>query len=166
VPLTLELAQELAQLAPFGLGNPGVTLLAPACELCDLGTVGDGKHLKFRVRGEDGRDGGSAIAFAMGSHLDRLRRVGRFDVAFRLQENRWNGTVAPQLVVRRVFESHERYAEVLAWFRAQWEADPRDVEAQEIFDELELAGGARRSLLESERFRALLEERQALPEAA
>jgi hypothetical protein len=166
VPLTLELAQELAQLAPFGLGNPGVTLLAPACELCDLGTVGDGKHLKFRVRGEDGRDGGSAIAFAMGSHLDRLRRVGRFDVAFRLQENRWNGTVAPQLVVRRVFESHERYAEVLAWFRVQWEADPRDVEAQAIFDELELAGGARRSLLESERFRALLEERQALPEAA
>src|SRR3954469_9491426 len=36
LPLTLELAEELAQLAPFGLGNPGVTLLAPACELRDL----------------------------------------------------------------------------------------------------------------------------------
>jgi hypothetical protein len=44
LPLTLDLAQELAQLAPFGLGNPGVTLLAPSCELRDLGTVGDGKH--------------------------------------------------------------------------------------------------------------------------
>jgi len=165
-PLTLELAQELGQLAPFGLGNPGVTLLAPGCELRDLGTVGDGKHLKFRVRGEDARDAGSAIAFGMGSHLDRLRRVGRFDVAFRLQENRWNGTVAPQLVVRRVFDADERYAELVAWLREQWCAEQRDAAAQEIFDELELGAGARRSLLESHRFRALLDEPAALPAAA
>src|SRR3954471_9418576 len=31
--LTLELCGELARLAPFGLGNPEVTLLAPGCEL-------------------------------------------------------------------------------------------------------------------------------------
>ena len=122
LPLTLELAEELAQLAPFGLGNPGVTLLAPACELRDLGTVGDGKHLQFRVRGEDGRDAGSAIAFGMGSQLDRLRRVGRYDVVFRLEENRWNGTVAPQLVVRRVFDADDRYDELSRWLREQWRA--------------------------------------------
>src|SRR5439155_13460136 len=69
LPLTLELAEELAQLAPFGLGNPGVTLLAPACELRDLGTGGDGKHQKFRVRAEDVRDTGSAIAIAHDTHL-------------------------------------------------------------------------------------------------
>src|SRR5919204_213923 len=34
--LTLELCQELRPLAPFGLGNPAVTLLAPACQLADL----------------------------------------------------------------------------------------------------------------------------------
>jgi single-stranded-DNA-specific exonuclease len=164
--LTLELAQELAQLAPFGLGNPGVTLLAPGCELRDLGTVGDGKHLKFRVRGEGGRDAGSAIAFGLGSHLDRLRRDGRFDVVFRLQENRWNGTVAPQLVVRRVFDSDDRYGELAAWLRGQWEAESREAVAQEIFDELALERGARRSLLESERFRALLAEPAVLPAAA
>ncbi len=166
VPLTLELAQELAQLAPFGLGNPGVTLLAAGCELRDLATVGDGKHLRFRVRGEDGRDGGSAIAFGMGSHLDRLRRAGRYDVVFRLQENRWNGTVAPQLVVRRVFDSHDRYAELAGWLRDQWSAEPRDAVAQAIFDELELDAGLRRSLLESERFLELLETPAALPAAA
>jgi single-stranded-DNA-specific exonuclease len=164
--LTLELAQELAQLAPFGLGNPGVTLLAPACELRDLGTVGDGKHLKFRVRGEDGRDAGSAIAFRLGSHLDRLRRDGRFDVAFRLEENRWNGTVAPQLVVRRVFDSDDRYHELAGWLRSQWAAESRDAVAQEIFDELEFGSGAKRSLLESACFRELLAEPTALPEAA
>jgi len=166
LPLTLDLAQELAQLAPFGLGNPGVTLLAPSCELRDLGTVGDGKHLKFRVRGENGGDAGSAIAFGLGSHLDRLRRVGRFDVLFRLQENRWNGTVAPQLVVRRVFDSEDRYEELAAWLRAQWKLDARDPAAQEVFDELHLDDGVKRSLLESERFRGLLAEPAALPAAA
>jgi single-stranded-DNA-specific exonuclease len=166
LPLTLELAEELGQLAPFGLGNPGVTLLAPACELRDLGTVGDGKHLKFRVRGEDGRDSGSAIAFAQGSHLDRLRRVGRYDVVFRLEENRWNGTVAPQLVVRRVLDADDRYDELSRWLREQWRAEQRDAVAQEIFEELDLASGVRRSLFESDRFQALLAEPPALPVAA
>jgi single-stranded-DNA-specific exonuclease len=166
VPLTLELAEELGQLAPFGLGNPGVTLLVPGCELRDLSTVGDGKHLRFRVRGENGRDAGSAIAFGQGSHLDRLRRIGRYDVVCRLEQNRWNGTVAPQLVVRRVLDANDRYDELSRWLREQWKAEPRDVVAQEIFDELDLEAGVRRSLLESERFRALLDEPVALPAAA
>src|SRR5207237_1150096 len=109
--LTLDLCAELRRLAPFGLANPEVMLLAPACELGDLATVGDGKHLKFRVRRE-GFDAGSAIAFGQGMQLDRLRRVGRYDVAFRLQENHWNGTVAPQLVVRRVFDADDRFEEL------------------------------------------------------
>src|SRR5207248_30106 len=33
--LTMELCAELRRLAPFGLGNPAVTLLAPACELAE-----------------------------------------------------------------------------------------------------------------------------------
>src|SRR6266511_1431301 len=37
--LTLELCEELRRLAPFGLGNPDVTLLAPGCEVVDLTTV-------------------------------------------------------------------------------------------------------------------------------
>ncbi len=165
LPLTLELAQELAQLAPFGLGNPGVTLLAPSCELRDLGTVGDGKHLKFRVRGENGGDAGSAIAFGLGSHLDRLRRVGRFDVLFRLEENRWNGTVAPQLVVRRVFDAEDRYEELAAWLRAQWKLDDARPGRPGNLRRAAARDGVKRSLLESERFRALLAEPVALPAA-
>jgi single-stranded-DNA-specific exonuclease len=102
--LTLDLAEELARLAPFGLGNPDVTLLVPATNAVTPATVGEGKHLKFRVQ-QHGRDAGSAIAFGQGSQLDRLRAVGLFDVAFRLKENHWNGTVAPQLVVRRIFDT-------------------------------------------------------------
>jgi single-stranded-DNA-specific exonuclease len=117
--LTLDLCEELRQLAPFGLGNPDVTLLAPECELGDLATVGDGKHLRFRVR-QGGRDAGSAIAFGQGGKLDRYRKVGRYDVAFRLQANHWNGTVAPQLLVRRGFDADDRFGGLYAWLRAQW----------------------------------------------
>jgi single-stranded-DNA-specific exonuclease len=156
--LTLELCEELRRLAPFGLGNPDVTLLAAGCELGDLATVGEGKHLRFRVQRE-GRDAGGAIAFGQGTQLDRYRRAGRYDVAFRLHENRWNGTVAPQLVVRHVFDADDRFDELYAWLRAQWQASVRDAQAQAIFDELAVEeGGPRRHPLESETFRMLLAE--------
>jgi len=163
--LTLELCNELAQLAPFGLGNPNVTLLLAGCRLVDLAAVGEGKHLKFRVR-EDGRDSGSAIAFRMGRRLDSLRRAGAYDLAFKLEANQWNGTVAPQLNVRHVFEADERYVEKREWLKAEWRSDDRDPVAAAIFEELGLAeGGARRHLLESERFLALMSE-PALARAA
>jgi single-stranded-DNA-specific exonuclease len=167
--LTLELCAELARLAPFGLGNPEVTLLAPGCELGDLATVGEGKHLRFRVR-RDGADAGSAIAFGAGPRLEGYGGGGRWDVAFRLEENRWNGTVAPQLVVRRIFGAAPRFDELRDWLVAEYRKSPhaRDAEAVAIFAELELdeAGLARRHLLESERFRALLEREPVLARAA
>jgi single-stranded-DNA-specific exonuclease len=165
--LTLELASELRRLAPFGLENPEVTLLVPGCELGDLATVGDGKHLRFRVR-QDGRDAGGAIAFGLGGQLDRYRRLGRYDVAFRLQENHWNGTVAPQLLVRRIFDADDRFEELYAWLRTQWEVEARDPTAQAVFDDLALeAGGPKRHPLESAAFRRLLEHPEpALPKAA
>src|SRR5215210_6407304 len=156
--LTLALCNELAQLAPFGLGNPNVTLLLAGCELVDLVAVGEGKHLKFRVR-EDGRDSGSAIAFRLGRQVDRLRRVGHYDVAFKLEANQWNGTVAPQLNVRHVFDADDRYVELRNWLKAEWRKDGRDPIAAVIFEELALAAkGGKRHLLESERFVALLSE--------
>jgi single-stranded-DNA-specific exonuclease len=164
--LTLGLCAELRRLAPFGLGNPGVTLLAAGCELTDLTTVGDGKHLRFRVSDSRG-PAGTAIAFGLGSHLDRLGRVGHYDIAFRLQENTWNGTTSPQLVVRRVFETPDRYVVLRDRFANEWRAGDLSPEGEAIAEELGLeAGGPWRSLLESETFRALLEEPIALPRAA
>ena len=155
--LTLDLCAELARLAPFGLGNPEVTLLAPGCELAQLERVGDGRHLRFRVRSAGGE--GGAIAFGQGGHLDRLRRSGRYDVAFALEENRWNGTVAPQLQVRRVFDADDRFDDLYAWLREEWGKEMRSPDAQAVFDELGLAaGGPRRHPLESETFRRLLAE--------
>ncbi|HEX6953215.1 MAG TPA: single-stranded-DNA-specific exonuclease RecJ [Gaiellaceae bacterium] len=170
--LSLDLCGELQRLAPFGLGNPAPTLLAPGCGLAEVATVGDGKHLRFRVR-RDGRDAGSAIAFGQGSRLELLRPDALYDVAFRLEENHWNGTVAPQLVVRRVFQSPARFDELRAWLVAEYEKRPasRDAEAAGIFlelglDEVERSRGAKRHLLESPRFRALLAAEPPLARAA
>jgi single-stranded-DNA-specific exonuclease len=160
---TLALADELHRLAPFGLGNPAVTLLVAGCELTDLQTVGEGKHLRFRAADEGGPAGG-AIAFGLGTQLDRWRRPGTYDVAFRLEANTWNGTTAPQLVVRRIFESPERYRALRAQLAAEWRAGAPSWSptARAVFEELDLDGPeddgrAWRSLLESETFRALLE---------
>ena len=150
--LTLGLCAELGQLAPFGLGNPGVLLLVDGCDLADLSTVGDGKHLRFRVR-QRGRDSGSAIAFGMGPQLDRFQPKERYDVVFRLQENRWNGVTSPQLVVRRIFDASQRYDELRDWLAAQWRAGEAawTPEARAVFAELELADGGRSAACSSRR---------------
>jgi hypothetical protein len=120
---------------------------------------------------QNGRDAGSAIAFGQGSQLDRLRAEGLFDIACRLQENRWNGTVAPQLVVRRLFDTPDGYETLRLGLAELWLAgeDAWTHDARSIFAELGLgeANGRRRQLLESETFRALLSrELDALPQAA
>jgi single-stranded-DNA-specific exonuclease len=158
--LSLELCEELRLLGPFGLGNPHVTLLVAGCELTELTAVGDGKHARFRVK-LDGRIAGTAIAFGLGARIDGLRREGHYDVAFRLEENRWNGTVAPQLVVKHVFEANDRYFERREWLKREWRKPEaqRDPAAAAIFDELGLPDAAsRRHVLESETFRGLLED--------
>lgn len=173
--LTLELCAELQQLAPFGLGNPGVTLLAPACELVDITPVGDDKHLKMgvvpRANGA-GRVRSGAIAFGFGDHLDRLRQPGLWDVVFRLEANRWNGSVSPQLVVKRIFESVPGYLELRDRLTAEWRGGPDgwSAESEEIFRQLCLVDGEelsfRMHLIEAETFTRMLEERAGVAAAA
>ena len=167
--LTLDLCAELGRLAPFGLGNPSVTLLLASSVISEVATTADGKHLRFRVSHRD-RPAGSAIAFGLGRHADRARRQVRYDVVFRLEENHWNGTVAPQLVVRDLVETPERYESLRSWLADEFrkaEAD-RAPEAQAVFAELGIGPGSQpRQLLESQGFRALLaDQADSLEEAA
>ena len=110
-----------------------------------------------------------AIAFGQGAQIDRLRAVGLFDIACRLKENHWNGTVAPQLVVRRILDTADGYEELRAAFAEMWKQGETSwtPEARRIFAELALEENStrRRQLLESEAFRALLLD-TALPRAA
>ena len=99
--LTLDLAAELDRLAPVRARQSGRDIARAV--LRGL-RAGDGRRGEAPAlpRAPARPRRGSAIAFGMGSQLDRLRREARYDVLCRLKENRWNGTVAPQLVVRRL----------------------------------------------------------------
>jgi single-stranded-DNA-specific exonuclease len=161
--LTLGLCEELERLAPFGLGNPNVTLLAVGAELSDLAAVGEGKHLRLAVTAAGARSG--AIAFGRGPALDRYRLPGRYDVAFKLAANHWNGTVTPQLVVKAIFETPPRFEELRRLLLAEWRAGPEGWSpwAREVFAELGLDEDAEgwRPLVESPTFLAALREEPA-----
>jgi single-stranded-DNA-specific exonuclease len=97
---SLELADELARLEPFGLGNPGVTLLAPAASVHGVERMGDGRHLRMAI--ELGGFRCRAVWFGHGAAADGLRTGGRHDVAYRLSRNEWNGASSVQMLVRAV----------------------------------------------------------------
>ena len=95
--LTLELAEELERLAPFGQGNPPVALLVPAAALDDPRPMGEGRHVGFTLHAGGARS--RCVSFGHGSRLP-ARPGEPTDVAVRLEVNRYNGATEPRLVLR------------------------------------------------------------------
>jgi len=97
--LGLALADELAQLEPTGMGNPGVNLLVPAAALRDARPMGEeGRHVRFTVEpGGGGRC--RAVAFGCDGRLP-VGPDAPADATFRLERNAWNGAVEPRLRLR------------------------------------------------------------------
>jgi single-stranded-DNA-specific exonuclease len=94
--LGMDLAEELTRLAPFGMGNPDVTLLVPAARLTDPRPMGEGKHIRFTV--EAGGIRARAVAFGTSRLPDGAD--GPLDAMFTLERNEWGGTVEPRLLLR------------------------------------------------------------------
>ncbi|HEY7831076.1 MAG TPA: single-stranded-DNA-specific exonuclease RecJ [Solirubrobacteraceae bacterium] len=95
--LGLDLAEELQALAPFGQGNPKVSLLLPAARFTDPHSMGEGKHLRFTVRSGSSRL--RAVAFGMGGALP-VDEDTPTDGVFALEVNEWNGVSEPRLNLR------------------------------------------------------------------
>ena len=96
--LSLELAEELRLLAPFGQGNPAVSLLLRAAHVSDMRTMGEGRHLRFTLHADGSRMNAVAFGFGGRSAARReLAREGAFDGVFRLEVNEWNGLTEPRL---------------------------------------------------------------------
>jgi single-stranded-DNA-specific exonuclease len=99
--VSLDLADELAQLEPHGLGNPSVRLLVPGVELAGVATLGqEGKHLRFTARSAAGTC--RTVFWGAGGDLARLSQGGRHDLNCRVERNDWNGTSSVQLTARAV----------------------------------------------------------------
>ena len=96
--LSLELAEELRSLAPFGQGNPAVALLLRAARASDMRTMGEGRHLRFTLHADGSRMNAVAFGFGGRSAIKReLARERAFDGVFRLEVNEWNGITEPRL---------------------------------------------------------------------
>jgi len=100
VGLGLDLAEELGQLAPFGMGNPGVRLMVPSARMTDVRTMGEeGKHSRFSLHSGSHR----ALGVAFGRTSFGVDEEDTLDAAVRLEVNHWNGAVEPRVVLREVY---------------------------------------------------------------
>ena len=99
VGLGLELAEELKQLAPFGMGNPGVRLLVPSARVTDVRAMGEGKHARFSLHSGSHR----ALGVAFGRSSLGVEDEDLLDATVRLEVNHWNGSVEPRLVLRELY---------------------------------------------------------------
>ncbi len=95
--LTLELADEIEQLAPYGHGNPRPALLLHSARLQTPRLTRDRRHLQCRVA----CDGAcaSAIHFDFAGSVDAVEE-GRYDIALTLGKNSYNGRVSAQVEVK------------------------------------------------------------------
>ncbi len=123
--LGLDLAEELKQLAPFGMGNPGVRLLVPSARVRDVRTMGEGKHARFSLHSGSHK----ALGVAFGRPSLGVGEDDPVDVAVRLEVNHWNGAVEPQVVLGEVYPraAEEKVLEAVNWwqrFDAELARDP------------------------------------------
>ena len=96
--LGMALAEELQALAPFGRGNPPVSVMVADATFADARPMGEGRHARFTVESRGAR--ARAVAFGTGGRLP----VGEGEPAaatFTLEVNEWNGVSEPRLVLRR-----------------------------------------------------------------
>ncbi|HYH52995.1 MAG TPA: single-stranded-DNA-specific exonuclease RecJ [Solirubrobacterales bacterium] len=103
VGLGLELAEELGQLAPFGMGNPGVRLLVPSARVSDVRAMGEGKHARFSLHSGSHR----ALGVAFGRSSLGVEAEETIDASVRLEVNHWNGSVEPRVVLRELYPLEE-----------------------------------------------------------
>jgi single-stranded-DNA-specific exonuclease len=108
--LGMALAEELQSLAPFGRGNPSVSLLVAEATFRDGRPMGEGKHVRFTVESRGAR--ARAVAFGTQGRLP-VDDGAAAQATFTLEVNEWNGVSEPRLVLRQARpapSSHEAEA--------------------------------------------------------
>jgi len=97
--LSLELAEELLTLAPFGNGNPDVRLYVAGATFDGVRTMGDsGQHVRFNVNSGGVR--ANALAFGCDGRIAGADG-SPVDASFKLERNVWNGVVEPRLLLQQ-----------------------------------------------------------------
>lgn len=88
--LNLELATSLEMLAPFGAGNPALTLASRDVQLKSVSTIGKTKeHLRLNVEGESGTI--QSILWWGGASGELPEPDSKFDIAYSLRASTFRG---------------------------------------------------------------------------
>jgi len=107
--LTFDLLADIERIAPFGQGNPEPRFGTKGLEVLSFRPVGGGRHLKMRLRQQNGLSF-DAIAYGRGDAFGgRLRNGARIAAVFTPRSNTWNGMTSIQLEIRDIkFEANPR----------------------------------------------------------
>ncbi|MFZ3031703.1 MAG: single-stranded-DNA-specific exonuclease RecJ [Candidatus Moraniibacteriota bacterium] len=96
--ITSQFYRDLVSFAPFGEGNPEPVFALENMVVREARLVGNGsKHLKLSLVSQGGNKCFDAIGFSFGVNFPDLKENDILDVAFTLDENRWNGSTSLQL---------------------------------------------------------------------
>jgi single-stranded-DNA-specific exonuclease len=97
--MSLELAEDLERLAPFGNGNPEVKLYVTGASFDAVRKMGEaGQHVRFNVNSGGAR--ASAVAFGCDGRIAGADG-SPIDASFKLERNVWKGVVEPRLILQR-----------------------------------------------------------------
>jgi hypothetical protein len=98
--IAIENVRELAQMAPFGAGNPAPVFGYTAFTIAGIKALSAGKHLKLGLKDADMAVEG--IGFNMGELMGKYAIGDAIDAIFSLEVNTWNGTDRLQLNLRDI----------------------------------------------------------------
>jgi len=111
--LTLELADALEMLAPFGAGNPSLTMATHGVRLKSVSTIGKAKeHLRLTVEDEDGNTQG--ILWWSGAGENLPEGESKFDIAYSLRASTFRGQKQVTLQFEEFLITEEKPVEVKA----------------------------------------------------
>lgn len=97
--LDIQIVDELARLAPFGMGNPSPMLATRDVAVESVTGIGEG-HLKLRLN--DGTYPITALAWNLAGHT-RLKKGERINVAYSPETNTYGGMTSVQLNLKEIW---------------------------------------------------------------
>lgn len=100
--INFQLAEKLQQLAPFGQGNPQPVFSTKEISIIDFRKIGDGTHLRLTLT--DGKNMIDGVAFGLSNLASLLSHGKKFEIAFSLDINEWNGERKLQLNIKDIRE--------------------------------------------------------------
>lgn len=102
--ITLDFAEKLQLLEPYGVGNPVPTFVITGAVVNEITSVSDGKHTRF-VFG-DGNTTLSAMFFSNSPASLGINHGDTVDIMFTVDINEWMNRRSVQLIVKDIKHSH------------------------------------------------------------